>query len=764
MSSLWSEFDFCLGPDVPQRNDIALKCDHIPLKYLGLSTRTLNALLRCNIKVTVGELVRAKRGFVEVENVGTAAFKELDAKISCLLTANTKDGNTLFPSLSDKLSVLLNSQDFFPSPVKAFPENIQQLPIDHLHLEKKDHDALISTRITTIGELDSADSSTIRSVRFLSVDSLENINHALIMLHNSLTRENEIDWFFYWECQGIQLILPTYSSTSSPEEVFKDLSLIIEEVLRREINEKAGIIIKHRFGLGNEARCTLEDIGNALGGISRERVRQIEEQSLTVLQAIFVKQEYGGRIYQIYPSVHSIVETIQERIANLPNKLTLETQLQRNLSQKLHIDVEKYKAQLALILLLIGVRRREFNYPNAVPVWGYIEPNLLLRLEKWLKRLDELLTQETSHPLSELKILAHLNKKVKKPDALQPSLLDEVIDLCSTVERLEGGAVCGKFEYLKGRGNQVERLLTKAGHPMDAADLAREINHRLVPLGHRQLTEANLINQILNDDRFVSIGRSGQWGLKSWDIDTNSILKLMEQYLIIHNKPASIDEIYSYISERRPVNRRSIITYLGIEKELFVKVDLTHWGLVKWSKTINPGGWTPEKMADFVAAIFKEKNTKELDYRIIKDALVKETGLTEQQVRGLLIHNPVIKTQKGKKWGERIALFQSNYKNALAQAKKNKPHREKGALQNVEKSVHTILNAAPNKEMLMNDLIVELQKRFSYSESTLYQYVLQIRSIERIGIPNPNSQKKICRVKEVIENDSSYRHSPRESR
>jgi DNA-directed RNA polymerase delta subunit len=98
-----------------------------------------------------------------------------------------------------------------------------------------------------------------------------------------------------------------------------------------------------------------------------------------------------------------------------------------------------------------------------------------------------------------------------------------------------------------------------ADRPLSVAEITREINYRLVSLGQRQLTDANLTNQIINDERFMPIGRSGQWGLKSWThIDTNSILKLMEQCSIIQNKPATVDDIYLYVSERRPVRKNSI--------------------------------------------------------------------------------------------------------------------------------------------------------------------------------------------------------------
>src|ERR1700730_11907944 len=113
-------------------------------------------------------------------------------------------------------------------------------------------------------------------MRALSANELGSINCALIALYNSVTQENAVDWFLYWKDRKIQLILSTYSSSTPFEEVIKGLPTIIKEVLNQEFDERAGIIIGSRLGLGYEVKLKLEEIGNAFGGISRERVRQIE--------------------------------------------------------------------------------------------------------------------------------------------------------------------------------------------------------------------------------------------------------------------------------------------------------------------------------------------------------------------------------------------------------------------------------------------------------------------------------------------------------
>ena len=332
--------------------------------------------------------------------------------------------------------------------------------------------------------------------------------------------------------------------------------------------------------------------------------------------------------------------------------------------------------------------------------------------------------------------------------------LSWLTDLCNSVERREDGSIWGKFEYLKGRGNQVERLLSELGAPMSVADLAREINHRLVPLGQRRIVEKNLTNQIIGDGRFVAIGHSGKWGLKSWShIDTKNILILMEDYLITHNRPATVDEIFTYVSERRPVSRDSIIMYLTYEKETFVKTGRTTWGLAKWSDIADSDAWNKEQVADFIASIFKSNKAKELSYKMLKEALMKEIGISAKQAQGLLNHNPVIKTRSETAWGEITAVFQPNYKAILAQARLNAPHQRISLRKQIEELAYTILSAAPDKQMPMAELVLQLHKQLECSASTAYKYLVTMDSVERIEIPG--STKKICRLKEEIASKST---------
>ncbi|MFQ6033756.1 MAG: sigma-70 family RNA polymerase sigma factor, partial [Candidatus Bipolaricaulia bacterium] len=76
---------------------------------------------------------------------------------------------------------------------------------------------------------------------------------------------------------------------SPPEEIAKELLLSELEESLKELPEREQQILELRYGLKGQKSLTLEEIGKILG-ISRERVRQLEEQALERLRDPLVRQ------------------------------------------------------------------------------------------------------------------------------------------------------------------------------------------------------------------------------------------------------------------------------------------------------------------------------------------------------------------------------------------------------------------------------------------------------------------------------------------
>jgi hypothetical protein len=721
-SVLWFE------TDISRRNEVALKFDHLPLQAWGLPARTLTILLRHNPSMTVGDVIRANASIADIRGIGKGAIRELDTKVWQLL--NEADNE-----IEIGLSTL--------QPQKPLSESVRRQSIDQLHLNVRVQNALVQAGITTIGELLDSRGLGLRDIPRLGQVSLKAVNRAMVTLRNSLNQENEVDWLKYWRAQGVQLLPKQYKPGASSEQIVRELSKIIKEILYQDYDERTWIIIQRRFGLEATEKLTLEDLGDAFG-LTRERIRQIEEKALRELRKVLVERQYAGKNYRVHPEILLTVQALCSLVATETKEAILETELLDRVRQTLNIELEKVKPSLFLVFVIAGIEPIEFDSPNLVSVWGYIDPIQRRILKRGVERLDHLLTRETSLPMTEFDILLHINKGVKKSKKLTLSQLRWLIGLCSSIELREDGSLWAKFECLKGRGNQIERLLTESDHPMSVKAIARKINHRLVPYGQRKVQLRTLANQIYDDGRFIAVGRSGQWGLKSWlHIDTSSIVELMEEYLITCNKPATVDEIYAYVSERRPVSKNSIDAYLSTES-IFARIDRTRWGLAIWSEAQNARTWNPDQVSDFVAGVFKEHRVKRLDYKIVKQALMDAAGVSGKQAQGLLNFNPVIKTHKGTKRGELYAVFQPNYKEELAQAGGRFTRKKTTLRQQVGEAVRRFLEVAPGKQMALAELIARLQKEYNCPDKTLYHYIADLDYVERIDVPG--SRMKVCRI------------------
>jgi RNA polymerase primary sigma factor len=83
----------------------------------------------------------------------------------------------------------------------------------------------------------------------------------------------------------------------SPFELLRDKDLLSKvDGLLEELDGREKKIIAERFGFGGSARKTLQEIGDALG-VSRERIRQLENSALAKLRrALSLQEEPIGRL------------------------------------------------------------------------------------------------------------------------------------------------------------------------------------------------------------------------------------------------------------------------------------------------------------------------------------------------------------------------------------------------------------------------------------------------------------------------------------
>jgi hypothetical protein len=626
-------------------------------------------------------------------------------------------------------------------------ESIRSEAVANLQFPASVHKALEDAGVTTIGMLIQLDERQLHE-RFGSV-AARVISDSLAILESVNSGRQGVDWIEYWRVRGIDLVPNGLSDDASNAEVFQLVTVTAEAVLKHEFrdgqsSERAWRILQYRFALHGKSKLTLEELGSAFA-LTRERVRQIEATALTKLREALIEGRFIGKLYRVHPRVLDLVDTLRQSITRAPSQVALETNVAQKARQAAQVDLVENKSTLELIFAMAGFQRLEFADVDLQPVWGVFDAVNRKFLERGVAAIHQLLTKHTVSPLDEMEVLVRLNKVAKRSERLTLAQLEWLVPLCSSVERREDGRVWGKFEFLEGRGNQIERLLIEANAPLSVRSIVRDINHRMARAGRKGVELRNLHNQMITDGRFTAVGNSSLWGLKSWGhLETRSITKLMEEFLATTNKPATVKEIYEYVAQRRPVKENSVVMYLANE-DMFVRTDRVRWGLSHWSEAQEAITWNREQVAKFVAELFKQQRVKELEFKVVKQALVEAAGVSEREAQGLLAKNPAITVRKGERWNERYAVFQPDYKSRLVQtsyARKNKTLRQR-----VTDAATRILGEREAKEMALAELVLRLQQEFNCPKHTLYQYIARIEAVESLSVPG--SSVKLCRLKGV---------------
>lgn len=722
------------------KQDIPEQIRRLRIDRLGLPTRVYNALIRAGVNTIEQLLSLSTDDLLQIRGIGKTAEQTIIASLNNLSSMQIL--NLEINQSHEDSQVYLESPEKIKNIIASLSTIAKDTPISYLHLSTKTYNTLSRSGIVSLEHLLNAVQGGFVGFSRLGTVSKREIVAAIQTLTQSVNETGEIDWIKYFHIKKIVIIPKNYQSGTSRAQQIQYLPDLVKEILHQSNNDRGWRIIQRRFGLNGTKRLTLEDLGKIFG-LTRERVRQIEQKVLSELRQVLLENQYSDQSYHIHPDITSTLRLISSVLANKIDDFIKETALISLVQEIINCDVSQIQPVLKLIFVITGMTRIEFDNSNLSAVWSRSGTEQQHQMEQIIIQLDKILTTETVEPLSDMDILLQINKKLPKGRRLTLSQLQKYLHLCSTIEQRDDGLFWGKFEYIKSRGNQAERLLLEKGIPQSGADLARMINNRLVPKGHRKLSERNLVNQLQADHRFVPIGRSGLWALKKWDVETNNIIDLMERYLIERNQPATPEEIFYYVNSKRPVKLNSIQFYLT-QSKLFRKIDRERWGLASWREAKNAINWNPEQVANFVADLFKQKRTESLEFRIVKEALMEKAGINERQASGLLRINPVIEVRKDPRSSVRIAFFQPDYQVRLA-TKGARPSRKKPTQQEkLEKMVYELLENTPNGQLPLNDIITILKKH-GFHEKTSYLYLRRANSIETITIPG--TKTKLCRLK-----------------
>lgn len=328
-----------------------------------------------------------------------------------------------------------------------------------------------------------------------------------------------------------------------------DIRQITGDILDTIDKEREREIITRRFGLHGRKE-TLEEIGKLLG-ITRERVRQIEKQSIIKLRQL--KHEH----------IESMERHFQQALEQLGRIVPL-----HEVSQHFKTDDHAHVNFLAHLTPGVVVVPENDHFHHSIGLAKHHDHKQLHELNKKLvatvKKLNEPLTIADIHKAFDEKMEEHhVHGLAKSSKAL--ASLDE-----------RWGLATWPMVNPKSIRDKIYVVLSRSGQPMHFSEIAEHIKKS--DFKRKDVTTQAIHNELIKDSRFVLVGR-GIYALNEWGYSKGTVADVIAD-ILRQESPLHRDEIINRVLKVRHVKPTTIILNLQ-GKEQFKRVAKATYSLAE---------------------------------------------------------------------------------------------------------------------------------------------------------------------------------------
>lgn len=307
------------------------------------------------------------------------------------------------------------------------------------------------------------------------------------------------------------------------------------------LSDRSRDIIQSRYGLGkSNERMTLEAIGN-LYGITRERVRQIENHSIAVI-----------RKSKQYADEKSIFDELEQLIQSLGGIIVEQDLLD-------HISKDMSLQNSINFILVVGHPFKKIKEDDDFKHRWYVNESLSERVHGSLKKVYENLKDEDLIPETEM-VKAFMDH-VK--DLAEKFKDDEMIRRWLSISKKIGKNPLGEWGKTsspnistKGMRDYAFLVIRKHGSPIHFKEVARIISEVFKKKAHI----ATCHNELIKDPRFVLVGR-GLYALSEWGYMSGVVKDVIKKILSKHG-PLTKEEIVDKVMKERYVKENTIAVNL----------------------------------------------------------------------------------------------------------------------------------------------------------------------------------------------------------
>lgn len=318
-----------------------------------------------------------------------------------------------------------------------------------------------------------------------------------------------------------------------PKQVSKKLLSVLKD--------RSFDVIANRYGLTDDTeRKTLEAIGQKYG-ITRERVRQIENAALSSIRKSSEMEESKEVFDELKNVLHSLGLVVEEE--ELLN----------------HIAKDKSTQNHVHLYLVLGdefVKHKEDDHFRAR--WS-VDHESVDRVHDALSKLYESLGDDELIP--ESKIIEKFLNQVKdiNEDHRDEEIAKRWLRISKKIGKNplnEWGKAESKNVKTRGVKDYTYLVMRKHGEPMHFREVAEAITRTF----NRKTLAATTHNELIKDPRFVLVGR-GRYALKEWGYKPGIVREVISE-ILKEQGPMTKEEIVDAVLKERFLKRNTILVNL----------------------------------------------------------------------------------------------------------------------------------------------------------------------------------------------------------
>lgn len=317
-----------------------------------------------------------------------------------------------------------------------------------------------------------------------------------------------------------------------------------KQVVKRLLSslpDRAREIIIFRYGLGKDSkRMTLDGIGKKYG-ITRERVRQIENYALGVIRKSDAYADEKACFSEIENLLHTLGGVVVED--DFLGHVSKDVSLQNNIH----------------FILTVGEPFKKIREDDNFRHRWHVNESLSKNVEDALHKLYAGLSTEDLLPESEMvgRLLTHLEQVSEKYKN------QEIMKRWLSISKKVGKNALGDWGmthssniHTKGVRDYAFLVIRKHGSPIHFRDVAKQIEKLFNKKAHVATTH----NELIKDKRFVLVGR-GLYALAEWGYAPGVVRDVIKN-ILEKNGPLTKDEIVGKVMKERYVKENTIAVNL----------------------------------------------------------------------------------------------------------------------------------------------------------------------------------------------------------